>query len=527
VRHSVKFYEKGDRPLEIVATRQWFLRNGGRDLQLRQRLLDRGRELRWYPEQMRVRYEHWVSGLAGDWLISRQRFFGVPIPLWYALDDAGQPLYDRPIAPDESSLPVEPSSDTPPGFTADQRGAPGGFTADPDVMDTWARSSLTPQIAAGWGTEQDLSERVYPMDLRAQAHEIIRTWLFSSILRAELEFGTLPWRSAALSGWILDPDRKKMSKSSGNVVTPMALLQEYGSDAARYWAASGRPGADAQFDTGQMKIGRRLAVKILNASRFVLGFGTPSPDPGAVTAAVDRAMLVELADVVNDATRAFDAYDYARALERTEAFFWSFCDDYVELVKLRAYGDDRASAGSTTAGPTTAGSASARSALALALSTLLRLFAPVLPFVTEEVWSWWREGSVHRAAWPTRAELSTEHGPEPADIHRRSVQRPGSLADSTARPGALAVASDVLRAVRKAKSEAKVSMRAEVARLTIRAAHDQAALFIAVRDDVAAAGNVREITVEEIGRDTTGGDPDEYPDGDSDGDSDFRVIVAL
>jgi valyl-tRNA synthetase len=469
ITHPVKFYEKGERPLEIVSSRQWFVLT----LPLRDRLLARGEELRWHPPYMAHRYRAWVEGLNGDWNISRQRFFGVPFPVWYPVDASGETEFDRPLFAAEDRLPVDPSTDVPDGYTEDQRGQPGGFVGDPDVMDTWATSSLTPQIAGGWGDDPDLFARVFPMDVRPQAHEIIRTWLFSTIVRSELEHGSLPWTDAAISGWVLDPDRKKMSKSKGDVVTPLPLVEQHGADAVRYWAAGGRPGTDTAFDEGQMKVGRRLAIKVLNASRFALGRmagddGTVVvPGPGSVTAPLDRAMLVRLSGVVEEATAAFEAYDYARALERTEAFFWSFCDDYLELVKTRAYGD--------AAEP---GPASAQAALALALSVLLRLLAPVLPFVTEEVWSWWQPGSIHTAAWPGREEF----GPALPD------GRPDGDGDGDS--PVLEVLSDVLGQVRGAKSAAKRSMRWPVATLTVADTPGRIAALLSAEDDLRDAGSV-------------------------------------
>ncbi len=454
IMHPVKFYEKGDRPLEIVSSRQWFIRNGGRDDDLQKELLVRGEELHWVPEFMGVRYRHWVEGLTGDWLISRQRFFGVAIPLWYPLNEAGEPDYDNPIVPSDDQLPIDPTSHTPSGYDESQRGQPGGFMADPDVMDTWATSSLTPQIAGRWLDDPSFFERVFPMDIRPQGPEIIRTWLFGSTVRAHMEHGVLPWHTATINGWILDPDRKKMSKSRGNVVTPMPLIEEYGAEAVRYWACNGRPGVDTAVDFGVMKIGRRLAIKILNASRFALGFTDSDVDIAAITEPIDRSMLGGLASDVSAATKAFEEYDYARALEVAEKSFWSWTDDYLELVKARAYGDGAAAE-------------SAHGALQFALSVYLRLFAPFLPFVTEEVWSWWREGSVHLETWPTPSEFA-------------GVEGDAAVLNST---------SQVLTVVRRTKSEAKVSMRAELESLSV---SGDSSLLDAVRaaegDLLAAAG---------------------------------------
>jgi len=455
VRHVVKFYERGERPLEVISSRQWFVQT----LELRDELLARGREIRWHPDHMRARYEAWVEGLNGDWCISRQRFFGVPFPVWYPLDERGEAEHAHPLFPDDDRLPVDPSSDVPDGYTEDQRGRPGGFVGDPDVMDTWATSSLTPQIAGGWMEDEDLFGRVFPMDLRPQGHDIIRTWLFYTVLKAHLEHGSVPWTNAAISGWVLDPDRKKMSKSKGNVVTPIDRLEQYGADAVRYWAASARLGVDTAFKEEQIRIGRRLAIKVLNASRFVLRLEAPE---GPISDPLDRSLLARLASVIEEATRAFEGYDHARAIEATERFFWGFTDDYLELVKGRAYGAH---------GPEAAGSAIG--ALRLALSTLLRLFAPFLPYVTEEVWSWWRRGSIHRAPWPEPAELEE--------------------AVAGADPAVYEVAAWVLGEVRKAKALAKLSLRAEVERVVVREAAERLKVLGGVARDVREAGNVAEI----------------------------------
>jgi valyl-tRNA synthetase len=333
------------------------------------------------------------------------------------------------------------------------------------VLDTWATSSLTPQIVGGWSRDEDLFAKVFPFDLRPQGHDIIRTWLFSSAVRADALQDVAPWKHAAISGWILDPDRKKMSKSKGNVVVPTDVLNEYGSDAVRYWAASAKLGADTAYEIAQMKIGRRLAIKLLNASKFVLNLGATensvvSTDLSVLTNPLDRALLAQLSDVVAQATKAFDNYDYARALQISESFFWQFTDDYVELIKDRAYG----AAGETE-------QASVLAALATTLDSLLRLFAPFLPFATEEVWGWWRTGSVHRAAWPAPLEITDGD------------------------TGMLGTVGIALSGIRKAKSEAKVKQRTEVLSATITATESLVAQLQAGLGDLKAAANAQEISL--------------------------------
>lgn len=458
--HPVKFFEKGDKPLEIVTTRQWYITNGAKDPGLKARLLGRGAEVAFHPDFMRVRYDNWVGGLSGDWLISRQRFFGVAIPIWYPLDASGEPIDGEFLVPGREDLPVDPSSDCPPGFTEDQRGAPGGFIGELDIMDTWATSSLTPQLAGGWGSDPELFDLVFPYDLRSQGQDIIRTWLFSTVLRAELEHGVIPWKNAGISGFIVDPDRKKMSKSKGNVVTPQGMLDDHGSDAVRYWAASSKLGTDAAFDPQnpkQIKIGRRLAIKVLNAAKFVYGF---DGDAGEITEPLDLDMVRQLGQLVESATAAYNAFDHAKALELTETFFWTFTDDYLELVKERAY---------TGVG---AGQTSAVSALRLAVDTLVRLLAPVIPFATEEVWSWTHEDSVHTAAWPSLLELPHE-------------------GDSAEHQGLLALAGEALITIRRAKTDQQVAQKTSLRRATLQGP----ALLERAAADLAAVGKIAELEI--------------------------------
>jgi valyl-tRNA synthetase len=283
------------------------------------------------------------------------------------------------------------------------------------------------------------------------------------VLRSFQEEGVLPWSDAALSGWILDPDRKKMSKSKGNVVVPNDLLDEHGSDAVRYWAASARLGTDAAFDVGQMKVGRRLAIKVLNAAKFVLSFETSS-DATEISEPVDRAMLSALSVVVEQAGKAFQAYDHTKALELTETFFWNFTDDYLELVKERAYGQDTSPEAQ----------ASAVLALRISLHTQLRLLAPFIPFATEEAWSWWQEGSIHRTTWPLASELEGFTQGQSASM--------------------LKTASDALMGVRKAKSDQQLSMKAEITSLTISASEEKLQELKQLESDLRSVGKIEKIS---------------------------------
>jgi valyl-tRNA synthetase len=470
VEHPVKFYERGERPLEYLPARQWFVRI----LDAKDELLEQGRRIQWHPPHMRARYEHWVEGLNQDWCVSRQRFAGVAFPVWYPVRSDGTVDYEHPILAGADELPVDPLAVPPRGRREEERGQPGGFVGDPDVMDTWATSSLTPQILSGWGRDEAMHRKLFPLDLRPQSHEIIRTWAFYTIVKAWMHERSVPWRHITISGWVLDPDRKKMSKSKGNVVTPTHLFHEHSADAYRYWAARNRLGTDTTFDPEVVRVGKRLATKLFNASRFVLSqLDRVGADYSRVPVAdlreeLDVAFVAELRTLVARATAAFEEHDYALPLQATEELFWRFCDDFVELVKVRSYDESD-----------TAERRSAIAALHLGLHVFLRLFAPFMPYVTEEIWSWrfareapGPDGSIHRARWPAVDEMSAAGEP--------------------AAPESFAAASEVLTQIRGAKTREKRNLRWPVTRLVVRGPSDARRALEAVLPDVLRAGAVEE-----------------------------------
>ncbi|MCH7971262.1 MAG: valine--tRNA ligase [Chloroflexi bacterium] len=456
IQHPVRYYEKGDSPLEYLTTRQWFVRL----LDKKEQMLEMGRRITWHPEFMRKRYENWTENLNVDWCISRQRYFGVSIPVWYPLDDQGERIYDDVIVAPEAMLPVDPETMAPPGYSEDRRGVPGGFAGEADVFDTWFTSSLSPQRVARWGEEDDQMDSLFPMDIRPQAHDIIRTWAFYTIAKAMLHQESVPWHNIILSGWVLDPDRKKMSKSKGNVVTPIDTLDRFGADAVRYWSASFRLGSDAAHDESIFKIGGKLVTKLYNAGKFVLA---QTAEDGPIANELDRAFVAELKEVVRRATRAFEDFEFSIALQATEEFFWgAFTDNYIELLKRRSRSKDDP-----------AGRASAVAALRLGLNVVLRLFAPIVPTIADEVWSWafaeeTGHASIHQTSWPTIEEFDSIAAPEIA--------------------GSFQAACDAISAIRKAKSESGVSLNRELLSLVLEADAAGESDLQLVADDVAAAG---------------------------------------
>lgn len=467
ITHPVKFFEKGDRPLEFVTTRQWFIKT----LSFKDKLVEQGKKVKWHPAHMFHRYESWVLGLNQDWCISRQRYFGVPFPVWYPINSEGMTQFDKPIFADAKALPVDPSSDVPPGYLASQRGKPDGFYGDPDVMDTWATSSLTPQISSHWSTNSERHKKLFPADIRPQAHEIIRTWAFSTIVKAWAHEDSIPWHNAIISGWILDPNRKKMSKSKGNTITPQKLLEEYSADGVRYWAAKARLGSDTAFDEVVFKIGRKLVTKLFNASKFVLqqfervGVDPNSLDVSLITEPLDKALIKKLSSVITESSKAFQNFDYAQSLQTTEDAFWEYCDHYLELVKARSYEESDSS-----------GRQSALATLSFSLQTFLKLLAPVLPYVTEEIWSWGfsnsssKGGSIHCSTWPTISKIDAI-GKEESDK-------------------LLPLSIEVIGKIRGVKTANQKSLKWPVATVTVSANQESIDLLSKVKDDLEKGGNV-------------------------------------
>jgi valyl-tRNA synthetase len=432
-RQSIRVHERCDTPVEILVAMQWFVRV----LDRKQALLKAGSQVHWHPEHMQARYQAWVENLNWDWCISRQRYYGVPFPVWYCQDCGLLMLAE------ENQLPVDPLADQPRqactcGSTA--------FIPDMDVMDTWATSSLSPQIVGKWLTEPELYRKVFPMSLRPQAHEIIRTWAFYTILKSYLQFGEIPWKDALISGWGLAGEGMgKISKSrGGGPMPPLEMIQRYSADAVRYWAASTSPGKDAMISEEKIQAGSRLATKLWNVARFsepfLPGAALPLADVSAAAfTPADRWILSRLQQVVQRVTEAFAGYDYTSAKNEVEDFFWQeVADNYIEMAKQRLY--DAAAPGHNPACFT----------LRTVLLTLLKLFAPVLPYVTEAIFTSLFSkqenfNSIHQTSWPQPLEMLLD--PQAEEIGEILVQ--------------------IATAVRRYKSERNISLGSELTLLQL------------------------------------------------------------
>ncbi len=458
ITHAVKFYEKGNRPLEFVTSRQWFVKLQDK----KQQMIEAGRQIKWKPEHMQIRYEEWVKGLNQDWCISRQRFFGVPFPVWYRLDDKGQPIYDNPIIADLNQLPVDPMVDTPKGFTSDMRGKPNGFIGDKDVMDTWATSALTPQIVLDKVQNKKIA---LPFDIRPQAHDIIRTWAFYTIAKSLIHVHTIPWKEVLISGFILDPDRKKMSKSKGNVVTPQHLIDSYGADSVRYWASRAHLGVDTAFEEQVMAQGKKLVTKIFNASKFVFqifergNLKNQENYQKYITSKLDLSWMNKLSQMLQTASKSLEEYDYASALDVVEKRFWDFCDNYLEIVKKRAYSED---------------SDSAIASLITTIDVFLKAFAPFCPFITEEVYQVrpWAQanGSIHATLWPKLE-----------DVFSSDIQSSDNLYDYI---------SFITAEIRKAKTKENASQRTGIDQITLSAPENIQSLIKPCLIDIYNVGSI-------------------------------------
>ncbi|MFV9857896.1 valine--tRNA ligase [Rickettsia sibirica] len=404
ITHTVKCAERSGAPLEILTVPQWFVKT----ISHKEELLKRANELNWHPKNMKIRLENWINAISWDWCISRQRYFGVPFPVWYSkrVGEEGKILYA-----DVTQLPIDPLKDLPMGYSKEE------VEPDYDVMDTWATSSVSPQLSThgisdDFAVNKDRHDKLFPMDLRPQAHEIIRTWAFYTILKAHLHQNTLPWKNIMVSGWCLAEDRSKMSKSKGNVLVPEKLLEQYGSDVIRYWSANSKLGADTAYSEDVMKNGKRLVNKLWNAAKFVfIHFDKlKGEDKKAslldikekITNEFDKWMVNKLVELVKLATNELQNYEYANAMHLTEKFFWVvLCDNYLEISKTRSYDEEHKNP---------QGQYSSILTLYHVMQTLLKLFAPFMPHITEELYQiLYSENSIHvKGSWVNYSDLNYE-----------------------------------------------------------------------------------------------------------------------
>jgi len=460
IKHSVNVHERCGTEIEFIHSKQWFIKY----LDLKDDMLKWGSQLNWYPKHMKSRYEHWVKGLQWDWLISRQRFFGVPFPVWYCKK------CDEAILADEADLPVDPLKDKAPVKKC-PKCSHGEFVPEKDVLDTWATSSLTPQLAVELVKDKELQKKLFPMSLRPQAHDIITFWLFNTVIKSQLHNNLNPWKDVAISGFVLDPHGKKMSKSKGNVVEPQEVIRKYSADAMRFWAASSKLGEDMPYQEKDIVTGKKFITKLWNASKFTfMHLSDYNGEKPKKMEEVDKWLLSKLGKIIQDATESFRQYEFSRTKADTENFFWhTFCDNYLEIVKDRVYNPDKRGIEAKE---------SAQYTLYQSLLAILKLMAPILPYVTEELYQMYyaareKPKSIHVSGWPKEFKRD-EKAEKTGDVAVYAVQ-----------------------AARRAKSEKNMSLKAAVKVLSIRAKISKSE-FESVKEDILAATKAEKIEYKQL-----------------------------
>lgn len=454
ITHIVNVGERSKQPIEFYVAKQWFISV----LDKKEELLKIADEINWYPQFMKVRYENWVKNLKWDWGISRQRYYGVPFPVWYSKKTG------EIILPDGSQLPVDPETDTPQTLPKDH--TYDDIVPETDVMDTWMTSSVTPLINADWGgeNEAELMNAIYPMSMRPQAHDIIRTWAFYTIVKSYYHHNSIPWKDIVISGHGQDAKGRKMSKSLNNVVEPGEVITKFGADALRYWCASTRLGEDVPYQEKDIQNGQKLVTKLWNASRFchmlTSDFSGERPEKLEL---IDQWILAKLDQVVQRATQSFDSYEYYKVKLETERFFWNdFADNYLEIVKDRLYK------------PEVYGEAAKRSGQWTTRQVMIdvcKLLAPILPYITESVYQYFLQNdtdgpSIHTASWPT--------GKYPiVDIDILATAKP---------------VVDLISAIRRYKSEQNVSLKTQIKTLTIEC--DDANVYESMKHDITGTAKI-------------------------------------
>jgi len=430
IKHVVNVHERCGTDIEFIMTDQWYIKY----LDLKDKFLKAGRKIKWYPKFMRIRYDHWVKGLKWDWCISRQRYFGVPFPVWYCKK------CNEIILADKNDLPVDPLADKPKkpckcGSTE--------FIPEKDILDTWATSSLTPQIALKWREDDKFFKKMFPMNLRPQAHDIITFWAFNTVVKSLLHENDIPWKDIVISGHALDSKGKKMSKSKGNIINPLEMIDKYSADSLRFWAAGSKLGDDLPFQEKDLVTGQKFVTKLWNAAKFSLMHlkDYKGNKPKNITG-IDKWILSKLNHLIKISTDSFMKYEYYKTKLETEKFFWHvFADNYLEIVKDRLYNSKNYTKEAVL---------SAKYTLYTTIITCLKLIAPILPHITEEIYHFYFNKidgakSIHLSEWPKYdKKLVSKEKEEIGDI-----------------------AVEIISAVRKFKSGKNLSLKVPVRVLTI------------------------------------------------------------